>query len=261
MMGIYDELIAIAANPFRNIRNNILYLIPMGIGAAVSGVLFVLGFKYLFDNYPTPTFFLFVALIVGMFPSLYKKTRTGDFKPKYGLAFGIAIILSLGLALMNQLFDDGSLLNQLASLKVPESALNAPDPAWYFLCICGLIAGMVSIIPGMSVSIVLMVLGIYTYLMTAASELNFAVIGLVGVSFLVGMVLFSKVVKYVFDHYAATGFYAVFGFMVGSVFGILPALPRSGGEWLLSAGMLIAGGLLSALLAYAGRKLNVEVEN
>jgi putative membrane protein len=256
MMGIYDELIAIVANPFKNLKKNILYLIPLGIGAAWSVILFVIGFKYLFEHYLTPAFCLFIALIVGMFPSLYKKTNTGDFIPKYGIAFGVAIVLSLGLALMNQLFDEGTLLNQLLHLDTAQSSLTAPS--WYFLCLCGLIAGMVSIIPGMSVSIVLMVLGVYTYLMTAAAELNILVIGLVGFSFVIGMVLFSKVVKFVFDRYAALGYYAVFGFMIGSVFGILPALPESGGEWLLSVGMLAVGGLLSVLLSYAGKKLNVE---
>jgi putative membrane protein len=256
MMGIYDELISIVANPFRNLKKNILYLIPMGIGAVVSAVLFVVGFKYLFENYLTPTFFLFIALIVGMFPSLYKKTKVGDFEPKYGIAFGIAIVLSLGLALMNQLFDEDTLLNQLFSLDFAASSFDTPS--WYFLCLCGLVAGMVSIIPGMSVSIVLMVLGVYTYLMTAAAELDVAIIGMVGISFVVGMVLFSKVVKYLFDHYSVAGYYAVFGFMIGSIFGILPPLPVSGGEWLLSVGMLAVGGGLSALLSYAGKKLNVQ---
>ncbi|MDR0936403.1 MAG: DUF368 domain-containing protein [Oscillospiraceae bacterium] len=256
MTGIYDELISITANPFHNLKKNILYLIPMGIGALISGVLFIIVFKYLFDNYPTPTYFLFIALVAGMFPALYRKTKTDNFRSRHGVSFAVAIVLSLGLALMNQLFDNGTLLNQLLNRTVPEAALNTP--ALPFLCLSGLIAGMVSIIPGMSVSIVLMVLGVYTYLMTAATELNVIVIGAVGCSFLIGMVLFSKVVKYVFDHHSAVGYYAVFGFMIGSVVGIFPALPTSGGQWLLSIGMLVIGGLLSVLLSYAGKKLNVE---
>jgi putative membrane protein len=256
MMGIYDRLIAIAANPFKNIKRNVLYLIPMCIGAVISAVLFVLLFKYLFDNYPTPTSFLFIALVFGMFPPLYKKTKLDRFKTRYGVAFALAIVLSLALSLMNQLFDSGTLLNQLLHRTVADSAMGTSNLS--YLCLSGLIAGMASVVPGMSVSVVLMLFGVYTSLMAAASSLEIWVLLPFAVSFLLGMVLFSKVVKFVFKRYNTLGFYAVFGFMLGSIFGILPALPTSGGEWLLSVGMLCVGGFFSVLLAHAGKKLRAE---
>lgn len=256
MMGIYDELITIVANPFKKLKQNILYLIPMGIGAVISVVLFVLLFKYLFDNYPTPTFFLFIALVIGSFPSIYKKTKQEVFKSKFAVFFVLALIVSIVLAFMNQYYDDYTLLNQLLNHKVVDSVLTTSNI--FYLCLCGFIAGLVSIVPGMSVSIILMVLGVYTSLMTAASELNIYVIIPVGISFVIGMMLFSKVVKFVFDKYNTIGFYAVFGFMIGSVFGILPELPKNGGEWLLSILMLGVGAFLAILLSYAGKKLNVE---
>jgi putative membrane protein len=256
MMGIYDKLIGIVANPFKKLKENILYLIPMGIGAVISGVAFIMLFKFLFDNYTTPTYFLFIALIGGCFPSIYKKAKQDKFQTKYAVSFSVALIVALALAIANQYFENGTLLNQILNRTVDEAGLI--NQSIYYPMFCGFIAGMVSIIPGMSISIVLMILGVYTFLMTAASELNLLIIATVGGSFGLGMILFSKVVKFVFDQYKPIAYNLVFGFMVGSIFGILPALPKSAGGWALSISMFIAGAFLSILLLYAGKKLNVE---
>src|SRR5215510_11894359 len=63
IMGIYQDLVRIASNPFKRLKENILFCIPLAIGAALSAVLFVILFSFLFDRYEKATYLLFVGLI------------------------------------------------------------------------------------------------------------------------------------------------------------------------------------------------------
>ena len=63
MMGIYDELITIISNPFKNFKKNVVYIIPMVIGAGAAVVLLIQGLDFLFENYTVPAYLLFMSLI------------------------------------------------------------------------------------------------------------------------------------------------------------------------------------------------------
>lgn len=63
MLGIYDDLIGIISNPFRNLKRNFIYLLPMVIGAGAGAVLLLQALEVLFTNYPTPAYLLFIGLI------------------------------------------------------------------------------------------------------------------------------------------------------------------------------------------------------
>lgn len=73
ILGIYNKIIDITSNPLKNLKNNIKFLFPMGIGAAISLVLFILVFSYLFETYEKATYFLFIGLIAGNLPMIYKE--------------------------------------------------------------------------------------------------------------------------------------------------------------------------------------------
>ena len=83
MMGIYKELIDIISNPFKKFKKNFFYLLPMGIGAVISLVLFVVLLKLLFDNYPIQARMLFMGLIGGGLVTVFKEANKGKFKPAY----------------------------------------------------------------------------------------------------------------------------------------------------------------------------------
>ena len=80
IMGIYDKLLDIVSNPFKNFKKNFVFLLPLGIGAAISLVLFILVFSYLFETYEKAVFMLFIGLIVGNLPMVYKEARKSRFK-------------------------------------------------------------------------------------------------------------------------------------------------------------------------------------
>ena len=250
MLGIYPELIRIVSAPFKNFKHNVLYLIPMGIGAVISLALFVLVFSFLFDNYPLQTVVLFIGLIVGGIPSIFKQATSGAFKTRYIVG---AVLAFLPAALMSQFTGSAS----AAAAAVPFA----------FLCISGFIGGIVGIIPGVSVSIVLMLLGVYEYLLHSAAMFTSdllataSVIIPFGVCFVLGLILFSRVVRFVFERYPNFAYYLVLGFMFGTIFSVFPrTFPPTAGALVGCILALIAGLAVSFLFEQLGKRFNPEEE-
>ena len=245
LMGIYDKLIAIVANPFRNFKKNILYLLPMGIGAAISLILFVLSFSRLFENYPRATCLLFIGLIAGNLPVVWKHTRGDTFKAHYAVGMVVAFGLALALALV--------------STGLPT--VNAASVNLVYMGLCGLLAGIASLIPGMSISMILLVLGVYGPLLEAARHIDIPVLLVVGGLFVVAMVTSSRLIKFIFARYPSFSYCLVFGFMCGSLAGLLFSLPPETGQtsW-LGIPMVLLGLAVSVLFFFLGKKFSPAEE-
>lgn len=245
MMGIYDKLLEIIANPFRNFKRNLIYLLPMGIGALISLVLFVLLFSYLFEAYEKATYLLFTGLIAGNLPVIFKKTNRARMKLHHivGMAAAFAIALAIG----------------ILSARTPLAQQSAISVNLIYLALCGVVAGISSIVPGISVSMILIMFGVYDYLIKAARSLDILVIAIVGVCFVCAMVGFSHFVKFIFRRYNHFAYCMVFGFMCGSLLSIFLSLPASNlnFNWFIGALAISAGLGISLLFPILGRKFNV----
>jgi putative membrane protein len=75
MLGVYQDLVCIVSNPFKRLKQNILFCLPLGIGAAVSAVLFVIAFKFLFGTYEKAAYLLMVGLTAGNLPEILKQIK------------------------------------------------------------------------------------------------------------------------------------------------------------------------------------------
>lgn len=245
VMGVYSHLIEIVAHPFRNFKKNFIYLIPMILGAAISAVFFVLVFSYLFSTYELASYLFFIGLIGGNLPAVWSDANKGGFKKHYliGIIAAFAAALIAGIA--------GT------SMATQESALSG---SLVYLGICGAVAGMASMIPGVSISMILMVMGVYDTLLFAARSLDFAVIAVVGVCFVTTMILSSRLIKYIFKRFHGFASFMVFGFMCGSMAGIIYGLPAPGADfsWLGGILAMVAGLAISLLFVRLGKKLNTD---
>lgn len=248
IMGIYSDLIEIVSNPFRNIKKNVLFLIPMGIGAVLSMIISLQILRWLFANYPTPAYLLFIGLIAGGLPTVLKEANSGGFKKRYIFA----IIGALSLAVT---------IGMLAKFDIAVTT----DPSnIVYLTICGGIVGIASMTPGMSISMILMMLGVYEYLLEAASSFDIKTILPVILSFAVGMVAFSNLTKYIFKRFHGFGYFMVSGFMMGSIICIFPVLPKDILTSMISIAAILLGLFISFLFQRLGKNLKKEeaaVEN
>jgi len=250
MMGIYRDLINIVSNPLKNFKKNFFYLLPMGIGALISLVLFVTILSYSFDKYPVQSQFLFVGLIGGSLVEVVKQTRKVTFKRHYLIGIVIAFVIALAMGLLGNI----------------ETSIYVESISLWYLCIVGGIAGLVSIVPGMSVSMILMLFGVYNYLLHTASGITsdighfFSVAIPVGIFFLIGMIAFSNLIKFVFNKYPGFAYSMVLGFMCGTLIAVLiQAVPQVAGiNWIACCILLIIGLCVSVGFQLLGKKFNMD---
>ena len=247
MMGIYHELIEIVSNPFKNLKKNIIYLIPMGIGALISLALFVILLDYAFERYPLQSQFMFIGLIAGSLVEVVRQMGKVDFKRHYSVGFIIACVIAVIMGFLGDY----------------ESALNMESVSTWYLCLVGGVAGVISIVPGMSVSLILMLFGVYDYLLHAASGITADIAHFlsaaipVGIFFILGMVAFSNLIKLIFNRYPGFAYSMVFGFMCGTLISIvLPVIPQiAGADWIACLILLVIGASISVGFQVLGKKM------
>ena len=249
MMGIYRELIEIVANPFKGFRRNFFYLLPMGLGALISIAALIRLLALAFERHPAQLHLLFVGLILGGLVEIVRQMRTVAFKKHCilgaVLAFGIALTLGI--------------------LSRGELDAHAGQPALWHLCLAGGVGGIISLVPGLSVSLMLMFFGVYDYLLQVASAfasapLHFVMVAVpVGLCFVGGMILFSNLTRRLFDRYPGFAYAMVLGFMAGTVVSVMPReLPESAPQWALGVALFGAGFVVSVGLRAIGRHMRRE---
>ena len=256
-MGIYQDLLRIISNPLKSLRQNIKYCLPLVIGVAFSAILFVLTFKYLFETYEKATYLLFVGLVIGNLPVIFNETKKNGFKKHY-LIGGIT---AFSAALTLGIFATG--IKQISNIDILH--VN-----WLILASGGFVGGVTALIPGMSVSIILIVMGVYSQIIFVAESLlrlNFEYLvpfGLFCVFALAGLVSASSIIKLIFKKYPGFSHTTVFGFISGSLIGILIQslqINDANFNWLLGGVMLAAGLGISMLFVVLGktmRKANLD---
>ena len=254
IMGVYQDILRIISNPFKQFKQNVRFCFPLGIGVVVSGVLFVLVLNYLFDAYTKATYLLFVGLISGNLPIIVSEVRKCGFKKRYLIAGGVAFAAAL-------------LLGVLSEGISPVSESRELTENWLTLALGGLAGGATALVPGMSVSIVLIIMGLYSQLLFAAEtllRLDFTYLipfAFFCVFALAGLVSSSWLIKIVFKKYPGFSNTMVFGFMSGSLLGVLISSLRTddpGFTWIQGGVMFVAGLGLSMLFVVLGRKMNKE---
>ena len=237
MMGIYDELVDVIANPFKDFKRNVIYVLPMGIGALGSVLILIRAFGVMFDIFPVPSYMLFIGLIVGSLPDVFAEANIDPFKPRYIIAIVTAFTIALAMGFASEF----------------RFIISASGIVYY--SVCGFIAGMSAMVPGMSVSIVLMILSVYEPLLDAARRFDLSVAVPVAISFVIGMILISNVVRFVFRKYHNFTYFMVFGFMCGSLITIFPGLPKRAVDWVLGVIAVAAGIGVSFLFRALGKRL------
>jgi len=245
VMGVYDDLIEIISNPFKNFIKNAIYLFPMCLGAGASMIALLKILRLLFEHYPVPAYLLFISLIAGSIPTVAAQAKAGSIKPIYALGTAAAFAIALSVGLLSR---HGIALEAVATGQGIAEELYYP--------ISGAIAGITSMIPGMSVSMVLMMLGVYEPLLNAAADLDVLTVAPVAACFACGMVLFSRVTKYVFRKWRGLGYLLVLGFMCGSLISIFPGLPKTPIETVISILAILLGCAISYVLRKLAQKYN-----
>lgn len=208
IFGIYETLLNCVLNFFKNVKENFKILFPIILGILGGVLLFGNILKFIFYAYPIQTKFIFIGLILGNIPALIKKACL---KQTFKLRYLIYLITTFAIGI---------------SLVILENNINtsfsASEYSYLFLIMSGFLMSAGVIIPGISSTLILMLLGVYDAYLVSISSLYFPLLIPMGLGLVLGSILCMKFIKILLDKFYIQTFFSIIGFTLGSIFVLYP---------------------------------------
>jgi len=235
--GIYQPMMAVLAHPLRNIRKYWRLLLPVGLGWVLGFFVFANVIKWMFAISETVSIWLFIGLILGTIPTLIKDSKKEGTKRSANIIGITAFALFLAYMLYIQY---GGL-----------SANITPNMGWFFFC--GIMWGLSLVVPGMTSSSVLIIMGLFLPMTEGIAAMDMAVIIPMFLGVGVVVVLTARLVDFLFRRYYTAAYCCIIGFVAASTLVIIPL--KYGGIWefLLCMAVAAVGFLLAWLMEKFGR--------
>ena len=230
-MGIYDTLIHCITHLFKEFKKSILTLLPYAVGMvlAIGGLSFAL--KWAFAVYPLPTNTLFIGLILGGLPAILRQVKG----KKKGAVGAVLFAVFFALIIVMQIFQ---------SEHVATITLSFGEVIKLF--VLGAVASATMVIPGVSGSMVLKLLGYYEPVVTvaipglisglahgewAAVGANVGILLPFGLGIVVGIFAIAKLIEVLLARWEGQTYCAILGLVTASPVAILMATEMVNLSW------------------------------
>ena len=221
-MGIYDKLIHCLTHLFKEFKKSVKFVAPIILGAALGVVLLSAVIEKMFTFIPIQTNLLFIGLIVGGLPMMMNKVKGQKLGVGAILGFIIFFALVVGLAALG------------------ETEGQAADVTFGFVnCIklfgVGIVAAATMVIPGVSGSMMLMIMGYYQVIIETINDMvkaliRFDIPGIltgcgvlipVAVGAVIGIFAIAKLVELLFEKAPTVAYSSIIGLIVASPIAIV----------------------------------------
>lgn len=259
-MGVYDTLIHCITHLFSEFKQSIKTLLPYAVGMLVGIVALASLLKFLFANYALPTSTAFIGLILGGLNPLLRKINK---KKIDWVAVAVFVLFFAGIIMLALTGD----------ISNPES-LTIDFGQILILLVMGAIAAATMIIPGVSGSMVLMLLGYYTPVLNAVDALKNAVFAMdfyamvnpvltllpFGIGVVLGIFGVAKLIEWLLDRFPTQTYCGVLGLVVSSPIAILLRTDMTGVDAAMIVISLVtfALGFVAAVLLARGSAETAE---
>jgi hypothetical protein len=240
ILGIYERMIRFLAHIKENFVENVLYFTPVAIGMVLGIAAFSYPVNLLLDNYKVIVLWGFAGAIIGTIPSLIKESvKESDRDRADTVTFWLSFILS-GIFLYS--------LNGMVG-TLPANFLS--------FVLAGALIALGILIPGLSPSNLLLILGLYSPMLTGFKRLDlFDTFLPIGIGGALALILFSKAMDYILKHYHSRVYHFIIGIVLSST--LLIVLPQSGNSESISyAGVSIFTLVLAAFFFGLGIWLGI----
>jgi putative membrane protein len=220
LLGIYDKLISSISNFFKDIKGNLMFLMKFCLGGllGIGSLAFVI--TWLLDHVTIPVSFFFLGAVVGGIPALYAKASEKKTKLTSLLYFivGLVIVVTIGRI-------PHGMITMSSGLTLTNLMM------WL---VTGVIIAVALVLPGISTSHMLIVLGMYDVTLLAITEFDIIFLAVLGISVLLGIILITKPLEWVMNRFPHQTYWMIMGFVLGSTEAIfrdkiIPALPQTAG--------------------------------
>ena len=242
-MGIYDRMIHCVTHLFKEFKESMKFLIPifLGIGIALVGLSFII--EPAFAYFPLQTNCLFIGLIVGGLPAVWQKVKGKGIKISYIVPFVLFFAVVVGMAAIGE--KEGT-------------AADLSFSVWSVIKLfaVGIIASATMVIPGVSGSMMMLLMGYYNPIVAAIKNFvtalaAFDMAGILegcgilvpmGLGIVVGIFAIAKVIEIIFEKFPIQAFWAIIGLIVASPIAIF---------LLGDVGTITVIGILTSIVTFA----------
>lgn len=252
--GVYDKIINAISCFFKDFKNSVLFLLPIILGAVAAFAAMYFPLRYALDYAPLPTVLLFAGLMAGTLPKLFKDCAARGFKKTDIVAVILPLAVIIGISFIPE-------------LGTADLSLSMPVWGYFALIGIGVIASCALVIPGISGSMLLFILGYYQPVVLDTVSLLFTdfghsvlVLGLFGIGVIAGFFTIAKLMKYLFGRFPRGTYWAITGFVIGSIPAIFISFPSSFPDAPCTAAQIAVGAILCALGIIATYALTSYIE-
>lgn len=241
ILGVYDRLVTSVSSFFKHKKESLIFLGLFSVGGALGMILFANPLLYLIEKYPMPMLYFFIGAVAGGIPLMYEKSQVEGItlKAVFYLVLGVAIVILMTI--------------------FPQSGIQQTEgmKGALILLVAGILAAVALVLPGISVSFMLLVMGIYETVVEAIGSLRLSILIPLGVGVLLGIILTTKFLEMAMNRYPQPTYLMILGFIVGSVGEIFPGIP-TGIEWITCSLMLVAGFGIIRLISQSDEEETVK---
>lgn len=221
-MGVYEKIISAVNNVRKDFKNSVKTLFPYVIGAVIGIVVLSFVIEYSLKNYELPTLMAFVGLILGGLPPIVKRVENEKFKFTHLISF---ILFALVIIVPTLIASNGEAVREV-SFSFGSCIL---------MFVLGVVGAASMVVPGVSGSMILMMLGYYSVILANITAFikaltAFNIPGMLtccgilipfGIGVLVGIVITSKLIEKLLNKYPNATMWGIIALVVTSPFAIL----------------------------------------
>lgn len=272
ILKVYERLINalsdIIHHPLKVLKDVWALLIGVVLGIVLASYTIVLALK----SFPMQTIMFFVGLIIGSIPTIFSQIKNIDKNSKFKLEVKdiIAFIICVGIMIV------------LPIIRPSTEVTTLNFGVFVVILLMGVVSAAAMVIPGISGSLILMVLGYYMLIIGNIKEFisnflhmnfngtlnSFLILIVFALGAVLGLVLVSKLIKYLLSKYRKTVYIAIMGLLIASVFSIIYTTVKEYSNidftsvWLyvISILTLIIGGVLAVVMSIYNDKISKKKE-
>ena len=224
LLGVYDQLIHSVSSFFQNKRANFWFLFFFCLGGGTGILLLAKPLFQVMELFPRPAGFFFMGAVAGSVPMTVQKAKVSSF------SWHVPVYVIIGMIIVGV----------LAKLPTMDQMDGGGIEQYLMLAAAGVVAAVALVLPGISVSYLLLVLGLYGSTIEAIDQLNLPFLCSLGLGLAVGIIATTKLLEHLMQVHPRATYLIILGFVVASIPTIFPGVP-AGVEWIACLLTLLAG--------------------
>lgn len=209
IFGIYEKLLNSILDFFKSPKENFKFLFPLALGAIIGVLIFSNLINYFLYAFPIQTKALFIGLICASIPSLIKDVNE---KKKFKLHYIFYTLFAFCMGLFSVYLEKNFHIESSNSVNI------------FYLILSGFLMSIGVVVPGVSNTIILMLLGVYPIYLASVSTVYLPFLIPLAIGLVLGGLIFMKITRYLLEHFYAQTFYSIIGFTLGSILVLIPEM-------------------------------------